>query len=230
MSDDRWLEFWRDHGRGTRGADEQTQVLRTLNKEPITEQRWRFTLQTLDKVYPVGADDDVLDLCCGNGLFTAHFAPKCRSVTAVDISPDLLHTLQHRGLPNVTTQCVDMRTADFPEGAFSRILLYAGLQYIDHAECIALFRRMARWLRPGGLLFVGDIPDRSRLWAFYNTPERQALYFDNLIAGRDVIGTWFDGEWLQPLCASSGFARTEVLAQDPELICAHFRFDLLVTR
>jgi SAM-dependent methyltransferase len=230
MSDDRWLEFWREHGRKTLTADEQTQVLRTSNKLPITQERWTFTLAELDRDFPTTAQDDLLDLCCGNGLFTTHFAAQCRTVTSLDISPDLLRALDERRLVNVRTQCMDMRAADFPDGSFSRVLLYAGLQYIDHAETVTLLRKVFRWLRPGGLFFIGDIPDRSRLWSFYNTTERQALYFDNLVAGRDVVGTWFDAEWLTRLCASAGFSSAMPLPQHPDLIYAHFRYDMLVQR
>lgn len=230
MSDDRWLQFWRDHGSASRSADEQTQVLRTFNKAPIQADRWEFTLNELDRVFPVGPEDDVLDLCCGNGLFTAHFAAKGRSVTSVDISPDLLQVLEQRTLANVTTQCSDMRAVSFPESRFSRILLYAALQYIDEAETIQLLRRMAGWLRPGGLLFIGDIPDRTRMWSFYNTQERRSVYFKNLVAGREIVGTWFDPIWLGHLSDDCGFAKAEVVMQHPDLIYAHFRFDMLLTR
>lgn len=230
MSDDRWPDFWRAHGRDTANADAQTQVLRTFNKQPIDQRRWAFTLAELDRSFPIGVDDDVLDLCCGNGLFTAHFAPRCKSVTSVDISPDLLAALDQRALPNVRTHCADMRAADFPDGSFSRILLYAAVQYIEHGECVALFQRMARWLRPGGALFVGDIPDSARLWRFYNTPERRKLYFENLRHGRDVVGTWFSAEWMEQLCLATGFSAAAMVPQHPDLIYAHFRFDLVATR
>ncbi|MBL0126371.1 MAG: class I SAM-dependent methyltransferase [Flavobacteriales bacterium] len=230
MSDDRWLQFWRDHGRKSRSADEQTQVLRTFNKAPIDADRWEFTLEELERAFPVDRDDDVLDLCCGNGLFTAYFASRSRTVTSVDVSPDLLQVLKQRNLPNVTTLCSDMRAAEFQDGSFSRILLYAALQYIDEQESIELVKRMARWLRPGGLLFIGDVPDRTRMWAFYNTEERRSLYFENLAAGREVVGTWFEPVWLSNLSAYCGFTKIEMLSQHPDLIYAHFRFDMLLTR
>lgn len=230
MSDDRWLEFWRNHGRNSKSADEQSQVLRTFNKAPIDNERWAFTLKELQRTFPVNENDDVLDLCSGNGLFTAHFAPRAKTVTSVDISPDLLHAVEKRNLPNVSTLCSDMRTAEFADNQFSKILLYAALQYIDEQECIELFTRMARWLRPGGLLFVGDIPDRKRMWSFYNTEERRSLYFENLAVGKEVVGTWFEPEWLRHLSSHCGFAERVLLDQHPDLIYAHFRFDMLLTR
>jgi SAM-dependent methyltransferase len=225
-----WLEFWKAHGRSSTQADEQTQVLRTFNKQPIALERWQFTLDYLDAQFPIGATDDVLDLCSGNGLFTAHFSPRCRSFTAVDISEDLLNNLDQRKLPNVKILRSDIRKIRFEEGAFSRILLYAGIQYLSYGEAVALFREMFQWLKPGGLLFVGDIPDRKRLWSFYNTSERRALYFDNQIAGRDVVGTWFDESWLLRLAESTGFQQVNVIQQPPEQIYAHFRFDLKAQR
>jgi len=70
-------------------------------------------------VFPVGPEDDVLDLCCGNGLFTAYLARRCRCVMAIDISPDLLTGPERTGLANVTTQCADMRAVDFADRSFS---------------------------------------------------------------------------------------------------------------
>lgn len=230
MNLERWPEFWRAHGRSAAAADEQTQVLRTFNKRPIEEERWLSTLAYIDREFPVGAEDDLLDLCCGNGLFTAHFSPRCASAVAVDVSPELLAVLENRGLSNVRTRCADIRTLDFVEGAFSRVFLYAGIQYLSAAEAVSLLRKVSGWLRPGGLLFIGDIPDRSRLWAFYNTDERRALYFDNCVADRDVVGTWFEASWLAHLATAAGFAQAEMLQQPSDQIYAHFRFDFRARR
>ena len=230
MSTEYWLEFWKKHGRSSSQADEQTQVLRTFNKQPITPERWERTLDYLDAQFPVSASDDILDLCSGNGLFTAHFAPRCRSVTAVDISADLLTNLEQRKLTNVRILQSDIRKVFFEEGSFSRILLYAGIQYLSEGEAVALFREMFKWLKPDGLLFVGDIPDRGKLWSFYNTPDRLTLYFDNQIRGQDVVGTWFDKSWLLRLAENTGFHQAVAIRQPNEQIYAHFRFDLKAKR
>jgi SAM-dependent methyltransferase len=230
MSTDRWIEFWQAYGRSTSNGDEQTHVLRTRNRQPIEAERWRFTLEDLDSKFPVGPEDDLLDLCCGNGLFTRHFAQRCSSVVAVDISVDLLRSLKRLCLPHVKPLHGDIRSLGFAKGAFSRVLLYAGVQYLSEGETVALFRDIFSWLRPAGVLFVGDVPDRNRLWCFYDTPERRALYFDSRITDRDVVGTWYDAEWLVRLAESTGFRQAKPLPQPPELIYTHFRFDLKVIR
>ncbi len=205
-------------------------MLRTLNKQPISPELWHHTLDDLARHFPVDAGDDLLDLCCGNGLFAAHFAESCRSVTAVDVSDSLLERLRAMALPNVTVESADIRKLRLAPGRFSRVLVYAGIQYLSEAECVSLMRRMFDWLRPGGILFVGDIPDRELMWTFYDTPERRAAYFENCLAGEDVVGTWYGRDWLEHLALDSGFREADALSQDPKLIYSHFRFDLRCVR
>jgi len=82
-------------------------------------------------------------------------------------------------------------------------------------------------MRPEGLLFIGDVPDRDKLWGYFNTPERQAAYFDGLARGERIIGSWLERGWLEKLCRAAGFVEAQAMPQDPRLIYADFRFDLL---
>ena len=133
MSSERWLDFWRAHGRSAADHDPQTQVLRTFNRQPIAPERWQDTLVYLDRLFPVGPVDDVLELCCGNGLFSAHFARRGRTITAVDISQDLLDKLVRR--PSRTSRrFAPMSAKRDSQKRFSRILLYAGRQYFSEGE------------------------------------------------------------------------------------------------
>ena len=225
-----WVEFWQRHGSSSETEDEQTQVLRTYSKEPISQQRWAQTLGYVASQVYVSHDDVMLDLCSGNGLFAEYFSPRCRGITAVDISSHLLEKLKQRKLSNVKIVQSDIRDLSFSKGVFSRILLYAGIQYLNEVETIVLFKNMFNWLKPGGFIYIGDIPDRSRLWKFYNTKERQALYFNNQLTGRDVVGTWFDSTWLVKLSEQTGFESAQVHQQPKEQIYAHFRFDLKAQR
>lgn len=225
-----WVDFWEGHAERSRDRDPQSQVMRTFAGAPIDAARWQLTLDELDRVFPVGPDDDVLDLCCGNGLLTRHLARTARSVLAVDAAAPLLEGLRESAIPGVRTQVADARALRCEPGQFSRILVYAGLQYFTHAETVTLVESFARWLRPGGVLLCGDVPDSGRLFDFYNTPERRTLYFENVRTGRDVVGTWFDGPWLEALARDRGFADAEVLPQHEGLIYAHFRYDLRATR
>lgn len=230
MNDKYWLEFWKKHGRASIKKDEQTQVLRTFNKQPINQEIWIHTLNYLDSQFSLSSSDDVLELCCGNGLFTEHIANRCRSITAVDISADLLDKLKQRNIKNLEILQSDIRKINFEDYSFSHILLYAGIQYLSEAEVAILMGRIFKWVKPGGLMFVGDIPDRARIWSFYNTPEREKLYFDNQISGADMVGTWFDKSWLLKLANSLGFHDARIIEQPSEQINAHYRYDMILQK
>ena len=218
-----WTEFWTDYGRTVREKDEQTQVLRTSNKKPISAELWNFTLDGIVKQIELSDHDEVLELCCGNGLISRHIAESGQNVTAVDISEDLLQNL--RDYDNITTQQGDIRQIDFETDRFSKIVLYAGIQYLTWGESVSVFQKVFKWLKPDGIFFVGDIPDAARKWHFYDSPEREATYFDNLSLGKAIVGTWFDQDFLEKLGAYTGFSKSIHIPQHRDLIYSSFRYD-----
>ncbi|WP_221074007.1 class I SAM-dependent methyltransferase [Agarivorans aestuarii] len=226
MSSIKWTQFWKEHGKSTSGHQAQEQVLRTSNKEVVSESVWANTLEYLQNTFEVNDKDVLLDLCCGNGLITQYFSDKCQSVTSVDVTPEFIQQLNALKLPNVEAICTDLLSLDFPKHSFSKIILYAGIQYFSEDEVISLFKKFSHWLKPNGMLFVGDIPDKSKLWDFYNSKEREHFYFERCEERNDVVGTWFEKQWLCKLSEFTGLAEPRAWDQPNEQIYAHFRFDM----
>jgi ubiquinone/menaquinone biosynthesis C-methylase UbiE len=173
------------------------------------------------------ADDTLLDLCCGNGLFASAFSEQVASIHAVDISSVLTERLEARSFCNVHVNTCDMRDVRYPPQSFSKVLWYAGIQYIDDSDIVAMIRRIRFWMKPGGTLMIGDIPDRAKLWLYFNDDVRCSAYFDGLERRKPIIGTWIDADWLERLCLSSGFLEANKAIQHPRLIYADFRYDLI---
>lgn len=222
---DYWIEFWKKHGELSLGKDEQTQVLRTLNKKPISPNQWNFTLASVEKHFKVEPQDKILDLGCGNGLFTKFFSPRCEHLTAVDISKELLDKLDTEKYPNVEPILSDIRNIDFAENRFSKVIIYAAIQYLTYQETVLLFEKIYKWLMPGGIFFIGDIPDYRKKWEFYNSEDRQKVYFDKIKRGEPLIGTWYDPEFFDKLGLYSGFSKWEFIPQESGLIYSGIRFD-----
>jgi len=227
QDNEHWARFWSEYQTDVANKDEQSQVLRTRNKQPIDQRKWEITLDTVGQQLELQSDDTLLDLCCGNGLFTAAFGPRIAGVEAVDISPVLTGRLAARGLPNVRVSTSDMRDAQFAPQSFSKVLWYAGIQYIDETDIVAMMRRIRGWIKPGGILMIGDIPDRAKLWDYFNDDTRRAAYFDGLEQRKPIIGSWLEAGWIEQLCLASGFASAKVVSQHEELIYADFRYDLI---
>ena len=225
MDSNYWVNFWKTYTSDLKNKDEQTQVLRTLNKLPISQELWEFTLQNIDSSFEVKKEDKVLDLCCGNGILSKHFADKGAYITSIDISEELLKGLNNYN--NIITIHSDITKVTFKDNSFDKIIIYAGIQYFSRKEVVELVVKIYRWLKPNGVLFIGDIPDHRKLWSFYNNKERQNIYFENLLENKSIVGNWFEKEWFQNLGNYSGFNQSIYLPQDKKLIYSNFRFDFL---
>ena len=226
MKSEYWRDFWLEYTKSIDDKDEQTQVLRVRNKQPISQELWQFTIEDVMRHLPPGPQEDILDLCCGNGLFSVAYSASAKSITAVDLSPQLIKKLNDRNIPNVKGVASDIRDVSYPTGSFSRILWYAGIQYLDEPDIITMMRKIRGWLKKDGILFVGDIADRDKLWEYFNNDERQGAYFKSVEERKPIIGAWLQKEWLERLVKSCGFDEVRVIPQDSRLIYSDFRYDL----
>lgn len=225
MDKNYWVDFWEDYGHESKGKDKQVQVLRTLNKNPISEELWSFTLEFISNGFPVQPGDKVLDLCSGNGLFSNYFVSKGATVVSVDISKDLLNEISD--IDNIQTIHSDIRNVNFDSKEFNKIFLYAGIQYLNDKEAVVLLKNCFEWLKPGGIIYVGDVPDLDRQWEFYNTVERQKVYFENLLGGTSIVGNWYRRTWFENLTSYLGFKNGIYVEQHSRLIYSNFRFDFI---
>ena len=225
-----WTDFWGNYGKATAGKDEQTQVLRTLNKQPISKQLWEFTLKGIGEHIAPHSDDMLLELCCGNGLLSRYFAPMVKNVTSVDVSEHLVRIIDRKQYPNITPLVSDIRELDFDDLSFNKVIIYAGIQYLTYAETTVLFEQVYRWLKPRGIFFLGDVPDYFKRWVFFNNPERQAIYFQNLKDGEAIVGTWFEPEFFEKLGTFAGYNNSVLLPQHPDLIYSKFRYDFKLVK
>ena len=106
----------------------------------------------------------VLDVGCGAGNYTLKLLQRLPGLdcTLLDLSRPMLDRAAARvadaGGANVTTVQADVREAGFPDGSFDVILAAAVLHHLrTDAEWDAVFAAFARWLRPGGSVWIVDM-------------------------------------------------------------------------
>lgn len=228
-NEDYWIKFWNEN-QILKSDNPQLQVGRSINKVPIEDKKWKYTLDFIESKLNLTSSDHLLDLCAGNGLISMPLSKKCEQVTAVDISNELIKKINTQKHPKIKTIVSDARKLDFPKQSFSKVILYFALQHFTEQETIRLMEKVYKWLRPDGLFFIGDIPDSKKLWTFFNTPARQKTYFDSLKFNRPIIGTWFSKKFLCNAAICSGFSECNIIIQSKELINHHYRFDLLLKK
>lgn len=221
-----WSDFWLNYN-VSENKDLQSQVFRTRNNLPISNDQWVETLIDVRKKLELKSDDLLLDLCCGNGVFAAEFSQSVGSIHAIDINNKLIETLNSMKLLNVTTQTSNINDVQYIKDSYSKILWYAGIQYLDYSSVVDLAFKLGQALKKDGILLIGDIPDSDKLWNYFNTPERQEAYFAGIKTNSPIIGTWFEKSWIYNLFKQAGFRDIHTNDQSNNLIYSDFRFDLI---
>ena len=225
---DYWKSFWLSQAKDSINTDPQLQVLRTLNKQPVSPQAFADIVDSIVAMLKPEVGNNLLDLCCGNGVITQELCNRFIAVTAVDLSKEFVAQISNGSAGMITAIAADARNIEFPENSFDRILLYAGLQYFSESETIKLFICLKRWIRRGGLVVIGDIPDATRKWNFFNSQERESDYFEALKAGNPIVGNWFEPSWLEKLSHYAGFMSVVTHCQPTSFPYQHYRFDLVL--
>jgi ubiquinone/menaquinone biosynthesis C-methylase UbiE len=206
------------------------QVGRTINKQPIDEMTWMQTLDYIEEIMELKRSDDILDLCAGNGLIAIPFSKICNTVTAVDICEPLLKNNVINTCSNIKIIKSDILELDFPNTVFDKVILYFSLQYFTKQEALIILHNVYKWLNYGGLFYIGDIPDQEKLWTFYNTEEREKVYFKSLQEDNPIVGEWFTKTFIKKAGYYSGYSSVRVVDQQSFMFNAHYRFDAILRK
>ena len=178
---DFWTNYWLTN-KIVNNENIHAKVGRTIKGVPIEENLWERTLIDLEQTIDLNTDDLVLDIAAGSGAISLPFSKKVRSITANDISEKLLENL--KGHVNIQTLVCDARDLDFQENSFSKIIIYFAIQHFDEMESLELMKKSFRWLKPNGILYIGDIPDVSKKFVFFNNKEREQAYFNSILENK----------------------------------------------
>lgn len=203
------------------------QVGKTVHGVPITDAVFRTIVDSIKHNLDVRESDLVLDLCCGNGLITTELADCCLDVTGVDYSAGLLAKVPSRD--NLTTILFDVTKISFDCEFFDKILLYGGIQHLSFGQVVSIVRNSHRWLKKGGRLLLGDVPDQDRMWRFFHSKEYKKAYFESLEQNSPIIGNWYTKDWLSNLAEITGFEVFYSVNQ-PASYTKHYRFDFVVIK
>lgn len=121
----------------------------TLELDPISRQFVDFAGR---------CKDECLDIGCAYGVATLPALAAGARILACDMEAQHLEILMQR-TPNkdrsrLRTQAGTMPAVNFPNASFGAILSARALHFLTGADVTRTIRDMARWLKPGGRLFL----------------------------------------------------------------------------
>ena len=118
----------------------------------------------MDLVNPCPGDR-ILDVGCGTGLFTEHYARKGAKVTGVDLSLEMLrYGVRKPELVHMLPAVADMRRLPFGDGVFGKTVSITALEFVADAHVHGAVEELIRVTRKGGRLVIATL-NRLSPWA-----------------------------------------------------------------
>lgn len=163
-------------------------------KDPFYDHRFNWLRGPLDwqwmerAVYATAEmreGDNVLDLCCGDGMFSRMFADRARLVDGIDRNPLALHIAQaNYANERVRFYNQDVVSEPFPNPPYNVVVWFAAIEHFAPADVHALLDKAGRALVPDGIL-IGSTPAGGG-----SNPEHQCA-FPNEESLHEMLGQHF---------------------------------------
>ncbi len=207
------------------------QVRRTVNGQPVPAEQIDLIVQAVCDLLELGAEDDLLDVACGNGALTNLLAPACRNVVGVDHSEYLVDVARRNfeDAPRVTFTLGDAADSaehePLPE-RFTKVLCYGSFSFFPDATARRWLATLARRFSGVQYVLLGNLPDRDRAPAFYGD---RAGWQASLEDPDAPIGIWRSADEVTALAAACGW-HAHLSVMPPPYYARHYRFDALLER
>ena len=225
-----WEEFWKQYR--VDAEDPLVQVGATVGGMPVTDDQVQLVVTDVREKLALGPDDRLLDLCCGNGFFTHRFGERCAAVLGIDFMAHMVERASKAGSERmrfVRAAVGDPEAGDaIAEFAPTKVVLYNALHYFDRDQLRRCLAQLRRHLGGEVPFLIGAIPDRARLWSYYDTWARKLRWATDRVRGRESgIGRFWRFEEIRDEAERLGM--TVAFRPEPDaLYMAHYRFDALV--
>ena len=219
-----WKSYW---NKSALDKSLFNQVQRSSNKE---SESLLLVESHLVDLLNLSTTDNLLDVCCGNGLITKRLSKHCNTVLGIDFSPGLINSANQNTNDSNTEYLVGDATSltEHTSEKFDKIMLNFSFQYFNFKEGLKVVSEMKKLLKPNGIILLGDIPDHKCFWSYYNTFTKRVYYFKQWLFNQPKMGKFWSEEEMMALAETANL-NGNFLNQNKNLPHARYRFDFLLT-
>ncbi|WGW06056.1 class I SAM-dependent methyltransferase [Tropicibacter oceani] len=207
------------------------QVGHTEQGRPISSEQFAVMLDSLGQVLQLGPGSSLLDLCCGNGVFTRQLAAGVQRAVGVDFSPAMIAVARAEcAAPNLTYQVVDVKRIPpqlAGQGKFDRILMNAALQHFSLAEFRTLLTRLLQISTPDRVIVFAFVPNAARRTEFDRRLKPGLALRLRRLFRRDLVTHWYHQDDVRRICDELGL-RVRFRDPDPAIAGAWYRHDIVI--
>lgn len=204
------------------------QVARVSNGKALDEELIQRIASHIQSQLQLKNDESLLDVCCGNGLLLSCLKPHCREATGIDFSEALIgQAIEKYSAEQLQFLHLDATQFNLKK-KFDKVLLYFSFQYFESYETGKLvIENLLKHAKPGALILIGDIPDKSRWFQYYNSFSKWLTYTKQYYRNANDMGKFWHEKELLSICDELG-VKGEKQVQESWQPYSHYRFDFRI--
>ncbi|MFZ1733705.1 MAG: class I SAM-dependent methyltransferase [Flavobacteriales bacterium] len=208
----------------------QFNVDRTKGGVVVSEDIWDRTVCAVIKHSKISKDSVVMEVCCGNGMLLGPISKICKKAIGVDFSVQLLAQLNAAFPNSVETHLADALEFEWKKEELDVVLIYFAIQCFSERNALRLISRAFSWLKVGGVLFIGDVPDEEKKWGYLSKPEYRRDYLTRVETDTPMIGQWFRKEFFKALEDYIPCMQVTLIDQPSYQINSEIRYDVVIRK
>lgn len=228
-----WRSFWKSYNNiePVQEDDLYIQVGKTNNKKPISKEIFENIVTDIAQKLELKSSDILLEMCCGNGLFTHSLSNTVKYIYAFDFTESLIDTAKKYKSGSNIEYVVGDAKQDFTKifrdklPVIQKFLMNDTTAYFSPEDLSLVIERIYG-ISEDFRFYLTNIPNNEKKWDFYNTPERKEKYLHAVQTG-DIflggIGRWWEASELSNI-AKKHSLKLEIQELDNEY---SYRFNAL---
>lgn len=152
---------------------------------PLNNDELERLIKDITKKLMLTKDHKLLDVGCGSGVFLSRLKNSAKSVYGVDFSEKMIEIA--KDIVNDGEFLVSQtKNLPFENNLFDRIICYSVFHYFpDYNYAVKTIEELIRVCKPGGNIFIGDIPSKKH-YKNINTPIKKMEGYVKIILKRLV--------------------------------------------
>jgi len=215
-----WKKYWE------KAAQNKSLFLQVQRNNNFNAESLKQIEDNICQLINLRNEDSLLDVCCGNGLITKNLAARCRKIVGVDFSDQMINTANKQYLlPNTKFIKEDaLYLSNSIKEKFDIIILYFSFQYFNRSQGEKAIFEMKKLLKPKGKILIGDIPNKNKIWVFYDTPLKRFFYIKQMLFNQPKMGKFWSEKEMKEISKKLNLKGTYI-KQPANLPHSHYRFD-----
>jgi predicted TPR repeat methyltransferase len=224
------MKYWKEHF-NENAVKFKTSLLKqvdmTVNGNEVNPEQIELRINAIKQNLSLRESDILLDICCGNGLITERLSDSVKLIYGVDFSEGLIEIAKNnQKATNLKYEVGDITKINLQNyDSITKINVYAGLQYISLKELQDLLKKIKSYPKPL-IVYCANVPDKEKIWNYYDTEEKRKFYQERESAGKPHIGTWFYKNDIAR-AADALEVSYKFLEIDKRLNTSNYRFDII---